>query len=284
MLHSAGLNSPRKGSSARCIVLTLALAGWSAAGGAAVYAQTSGGPRPEGLVPRSVGFLSAYRLHLNAIRTLGNGDRSFAWDSDIGADLDLFDLGFVRGNLFVNIESILGDERRAIDPNQNNYTIDTTIFVRLPRGTLGATFHHISRHLADRENKGAVAWNMAGLNYADRFRFGPVDLYYSGAAYARVLRAGVDYESEFNARVRLAYPADGRVALILDLDGTAVGVTRRIYNRPLQHGHRFESGLRIRGRAGTAELVFGRERRIDADPFERRPIEWSRFGFRFVVG
>ncbi len=278
------------GSSARRLALSLALglAVWSSAGGAVVYAQTSGGPRPAGLVPRSVGFLTAYRLHLNAIRTTGNGDRSFAWDSDIGADLDLFDLGFVRGNLFVNIESILGDERRAIDPNQNNYTIDTTVFVRLPRGALGVTFHHISRHLADRENKGAVAWNMAGLTYADRFRFGPVQLDASGAAYARVLRAGVDYESEFNARVRLAFPADSRVSLILDLDGTAVGVRpdveRNLHPRPMQHGHRFESGLRIRGRAGTAELVFGRERRIDAHPFERRPIKWNRFGFRFVVG
>ena len=272
------------GSSARRLVLALALAGWSTAGAHAVYAQTSGGVRPAGLAPRSYGFLTAYRLHLNGIRTTGNGDRSFAWDTDIGVGLDLFDFGFVRGNLFVNIESILGDERRAIDPNQNNYTIDTTVFVRLPRGALGVTFHHISRHLADRENKGAVAWNMAGLSYADRFRFGPVQLDTSGAAYARVLRAGVDYESEFNARVRLAFPADSRVALILDLDGTAVGVTRRIYGRPLQHGHRFESGLRIRGRAGTAEIVFGRERRIDADPFERRPVEWNRYGFRFVVG
>ena len=266
------------------VLLVLTLAVWSAAGAAPAHAQTSGGPRPAGLVPRSMGFLTAYRLHLNGIRTTGNGDRSFAWDSDIGADLDLFDFGFVRGNLFVNIESILGDERRAIDPNQNNYTIDTTIFVRLPRGALGVTFHHISRHLADRENKGAVAWNMAGLTYADRFRFGPLQLDASSAAYARVLRAGVDYESEFNVRVRLMYPADSRVALILDLDGTAVGVRRHIYNRPLQHGHRFESGLRIRGRAGTAELVVGRERRIDADPFERRPVEWNQFGFRFIVG
>lgn len=274
------------GSLARPLALSvaLALAGWSLAGGAVAHAQTSGGPRPAGIVPRSVGFLTAYRLHLSGIRTTGNGDRSFAWDSDIGVDLDLFDIGFVRGNLFVNIESILGDERRAIDPNQNNYTIDTTIFVRLPRGVLGATFHHISRHLADREHRGAVAWNMAGLSYADRFRFGPLQLDASGAAYARVLRAGVDYESEFNARVRLAFPADSRVALILDLDGTAVGVKRNIYNRPMQHGHRFESGLRIRGRAGTAELVFGRERRIDADPIEHRPVKWNRFGFRFVVG
>ena len=135
MLHSAGLNWPRRGSPARRLVVALALAGWSTAGGAAAHAQTSGGPRPAGLVPRSFGFLTAYRLHLNAIRTTANGDRSFAWDSDIGADLDLFDLGFVRGNLFVNVESILGDERRAIDPNQNNYSIDTTVFVRLPRGS-----------------------------------------------------------------------------------------------------------------------------------------------------
>ncbi len=265
-------------------MLALVLAGWGTAGVGTLHAQTSGGPRPAGLVPRSYGFLTAYRLHLNGLRTTGNGDRSFAWDSDIGADLDLFDLGFVRGNLFVNIESILGDERRAIDPNQNNYTIDTTVFVRLPRGAFGVTFHHISRHLADRQNAEAVAWNMAGLNYADRFRFGPAELSYSVAAYARVLRAGVDYEREVNTRVRLAVPADSRIALILDIDGTAVGVERDIYGRSLQHGHRFESGLRIRGGAGTAELVIGRERRIDADPFERRPVKWNRFGFRFVVG
>ena len=272
------------GLSARRLLVVLALAGWSAAGAPLSYAQTSGGARSAGIVPRSLGFLTAYRLHLNGIRTTDNGDRSFGWDADIGADLDLFDLGFVRGNLFVNIESIVGDERRAIDPNQNNYTIDTTIFVRLPRGALGVTFHHISRHLADRLNTDAVAWNMAGLNYADRLRLGPAELYYSAAAYARVLRAGVDYEYEFNARVRLEIPFESRVALILDVDGTAVEVDRDIYGRPMQHGARLESGLRIRGRAGTAEVILGRERRIDADPFERRPIRWTRLGFRFIVG
>jgi len=268
----------------RSLVLLIVFFGWfSCLGVLPAVAQTSGGDRPAGLSPRARGFLTAYRFYLSGLRTVDNGNRNFSWDADIGADLDVFDLGFARANMFFNLESMIGNERRDIDPTQNNYTIDMSVFVRLPRGEIGTTFHHVSRHLSDRENALAVAWNSLGVTYMDRFQIGSIELEISGRALRKVLNSGVDYESEYNGRLRFTAPIDRRFSFIADIDGTVVLVDRTTFDRATQYGGLLEAGLQIRGKAGTAELIFGRERRIDADPFERRPIRWTRFGFRFVV-
>ena len=253
-------------------------------GAVPAVAQTSGGARPSGLAESSVGFFTAYRFHLNGVRTRNNGDHSFAWDTDVGADLDVFDLGVIRGNLHSSFESIVGDERRAVDPNQNNYTIDLSVFVRLPRGELGTTFHHVSRHLSDRQNSESVAWNMVGLGYSDLVRIGGFEIGLGSRVLRTVERSGADYETEFTASIRLMRAIHDRVAIIVDMDGTAVSVDANIYGRPTQYGGRLEGGLRFRGGAGAVEVFIGSERRIDADPFDRRPIRWMQMGFRFVVG
>lgn len=264
--------------------LIIIIAVWCSFGAVPVVAQTSGGARPAGLAEPSVGFLTAYRLHLNGIRTTNNGDQSFAWDTDIGADLDVFDLEIVRGNVFTSFESIVGDERRAVDPNQNNYTIDLSVFVRLPRGEFGTTFHHVSRHLSDRQNPASVAWNMLGVSYSDLVRIGGFEIGLGSRVLRTVERSGADYETEYTGSIRLLRAIHDRVAIIVDVDGTAVSVDADVYGRGRQYGGRLEGGLRFRGGVGAAEVFIGSERRIDADPFDRRPIRWMQMGFRFVVG
>jgi len=247
------------------------------------FAQVLGGPRPADTSPRKLGFLTNYKFHLGAIQTSGNGDDRFSWDTDIGADMDVFDLDILRGNVFANFESIIGGEIRPIDPNQNNYIIDLSVFVRLPRGELGTTFHHVSRHLSDRAKVEAVAWNMLGATYGDHFSLGAFELDVGGRAFAKVVRSAVDYENEFNAHIRLVRAVNDRLSIIADIDGTVVGVDADVYGRNTQYGGRLEGGVSIRGAVGAAELFIGRERRIDAVPFERRPIRWTQLGFRFVV-
>ena len=268
---------------ARSLIWLLVIAWWTG-WSIPAFAQTLGGPRPAGTSPRKLGFLTSYKFHLNAIQTRANGDDRFSWDTDIGADMDVFDLDILRGNVFANFEAIVGDEFRPVDPNQNNYIMDLSVFVRLPRGELGTTFHHVSRHLSDRSKSEAVAWNMLGVTYGDRFSVGAFELDVGGRAFAKVGRSGVDYDNEVNGHVRLVRAVNDRLSIIVDIDGTVVGVDAEVFGRDTQYGGRVEGGVRIRGGVWAAELFIGRERRIDAVPFERRPIRWTQLGFRFVVG
>ena len=85
-------------------------------------------------------------------------------------------LARVFASVFFNFETIAGTEFRRVDPNQANYVLDMSVFGRLPRGELGATFHHVSRHLTDRANRQGISWNMLGVVYGDRLTLGGVDI------------------------------------------------------------------------------------------------------------
>ena len=220
---------------------------------------------------------------MNAVHIVANGDDRFVWDADIGADIDVFDIDVLRGNIFVNLEAVVGGEFRSVDPNQNNYIIDLSVFVRLPRGELGTTFHHVSRHLSDRVNLKAVSWNMLGVAYGDVISVSGFDIDVGGRALAKLQRSQGDYLGEFAAHVRLHRPVNDRVSIIGLIDGTAVRVDPEVFGRGAQYGGRVEGGVRIRGGVGAVELFIGREHRIDADPFGRRLIPLTQLGFRFVV-
>ena len=117
-----------------------------------VHAQTSSAASTARQTPATVGFLTSYRFHLNASGRVPSED-NFVWDADFGGDLDLVDLQYFRVNLLVNFESILGKQKRAVDPNQGNYTIDVSAWWRtvVPDAGLGFTLHHVSRHLTHRD-------------------------------------------------------------------------------------------------------------------------------------
>ena len=130
-----------------------------------VSGQVLGGHRPEATAPRDFGFLTAFRTtvdikHLNG----ADADTRFNWDADLSIDVDVVDAGYFRGNLFINIETIIGNEFRAVDPNQNNYTADISVFpqpsttspaisltgqlTRVSRGTCSAWATATPSHLA----------------------------------------------------------------------------------------------------------------------------------------
>jgi hypothetical protein len=64
--------------------------------------------------------------------------------------------------------------------------------------------------------------------------------------------------------------------------GQLVGVNA-LFGRDRQRGGRMEGGVRFSGEGGALELMVGVERVIDADAFDRLPLQWLYAGFRLVT-
>jgi len=52
--------------------------------------------------------------------------------------------------------------------------------------------------------------------------------------------------------------------------------------RDNQYGGRLEIAARFPGGAGAGEVFVARERRIDAEPFDMQPTNFTMVGFRFL--
>ena len=258
-----------------CVLLT-----WPAA----TSAQLLGGPRPQATAVRADGLLTAFRTTF-AIQRFGGataGD-AFDWDVDLSVDFDVVDVGFVRFNTFGSTETIIGSEFPRADPNQNNYTVDFSMFVRLPRGELATMFHHVSRHLVDRSRRKGVSWNMVGLAYGDRFLVGPfaIDtwLRYMGT----VGRAGVDYRGQFEGHADVTRPISARLAVIAGGYVALVPVEAELFGRTNRSGARAEGGVRLRTGAAALDVFAAWERRIDRGAIDVDTPSWGQLGFRLVA-
>ncbi len=246
-------------------------------------AQTSSAASTAAQTPPIPGFLTSYRFHLNALRLDSSSD-SFVWDTDFGGDVDVFDLHYFRGNVLVNFETIFGKQIRAIDPNQGNYTVDLSTWWRtvLPGADLGATFHHVSRHLSDRDKDFAIAWNMLGFQYASPLAIAGWDVDFGYRLLKTVRRSFVDYTGEIGGSIAASRPLHRRVSLLAAGEVTFVSVDAADRGRANQLGGRIEVGASFPGRAGVGEVFLSRERRIDADPFDLDPTTFTMVGFRFL--
>ena len=248
-----------------------------------VDAQTSSGASTARQTAAAPGFLTSYRFHLNALR-LVSSDENFVWDTDFGGDVDVFDLQYFRGNFLLNFEGIVGEQIRPVDPNQGNYTIDLSAWWRTgaPGEEMGATFHHVSRHLSDRDKAFAIAWNMLGVQYAAPLPIRSWVLDVGFRALKTIRRSFVDYTGEIGGSVQARRAVHPRVSLTLGGELTLVPVDRSDRGRDHQVGGRIEVGARFPGGAGAGEVFIARERRIDADPFDLEPTTFTMLGFRFL--
>src|SRR3954468_7733869 len=73
--------------------------------------------------PAAPDFMSRYDFHLSAA-ALAVNDPRFSWETHFGGDIDLPDYVVGRSSILVDYEAVLGDEFRAFDPNQGNYTLE----------------------------------------------------------------------------------------------------------------------------------------------------------------
>lgn len=225
--------------------------------------------------------LSNYDFHLSAT-AFANADERFWREADFGGDIDLVRCGRGRLNFLANYEVILGHEFRRFDPNQSNYTLDLTASWLVGGSEVGGLFHHVSRHLSDRTKRFPVDWNMLGLQ-ASRLT---VRGRWLADGSVRVLwttqRSFVDYNVESGLSVSTRYTLNGRLAVIGAASLTDVRVDREVANRGTLTGSGAEVGLRLTGSGGAAELFVAFERRIDADPLDRRTRSLGLVGFRFL--
>ena len=260
-------------------VITLCLV----TGPSRVHAQTSSAASTARQTPGTIGFLTHYNFHLNAARMISSDDR-FVWDTDFGGDMDVLDLQRVRGNVLVNFEGIFGEQIRAIDPNQGNFTIDLSVWwrTRVLDAELGATFHHVSRHLIDRDKALAIDWNMIGFQYTSPLQFRSWDVEIGFRVLKTVQRSFVDYTAEVGGSIHVRRVVHPRVSLFLEAELTFVAVDQSEHGRDHQLGGRFEIGARFPGGDGAGELFIARERRIDAEPFDLVPTTFTMLGFRFL--
>ena len=249
-----------------------------------VQGQLLGGPKPQTTAPKREGVLSAFRT-IFGIQTFagGNVDTGFDWESDLSVDFDMVDFGLVRINTFGSIETVIGSEFRPVDPNQNNYTVDFTVFLRLPRGELAAMFHHVSRHLVDRPRRRGVSWNMVGLAYGDRFSVRGVSIDAWVRGMGTVGRAGVDYKGQIEAHVNAVRPISARVSLIAGGYGVIVPVQSEIFGRTQRQGGRIESGFRWKAGVAALDVFASWERRIDWVTIATTSAHWAQLGFRLMA-
>ena len=76
----------------RLLVFALLLVGL-----AAPAARQAWAGRAAQVSDPQLGFLTRYLAHVEGARLPGNGSRHFSWDTDVGVDMDVFDLWYLRG-------------------------------------------------------------------------------------------------------------------------------------------------------------------------------------------
>lgn len=248
--------------------------------------------------PATPEFFSRFDFHLNAAwlgesapatavsaapSTVKNPlEHRYSFDTHWGGSLDFVDYVVGRTSFIIDYEAILGDELRLFDPNQGIYTLEAATSARAGDLEVVGIFHHVSRHLADRANRQAVAWNAAGVRLLKRVTLdaNTVDI---DAEWSRtVAKAFVDYTwiGELNLLAR--HPVSDHVGVYAQGSGKLFAVDGSVANRGTQTGGVAEVGVRLTGTGGALELFAGFEKRIDAYELERDSQRWVLAGFRLL--
>jgi hypothetical protein len=251
--------------------LTLLLCARAAAG-QTVGSDPQGQPKVE-LLPRTAFHLSAEHL--------SGEDVMFVWDANFGGELDVIDYGAGRGTFVANYQAILGEEFRRFDPTQGNYILSGSASLRARGVEVAGVFYHQSRHLADRPNRVAIAWNMLGARLQRTATAGRAHVDARVDVRGVVAKSFVDYTWEVETAVRSDVQIRSAVGVVFS------GAVRRLgvddtQNRGGQTGFRGEAGVRFRGKAGAMEFFLAGERRVDPFPLGFGTASWVTVGFRLL--
>jgi hypothetical protein len=208
----------------------------------------------------------------------------YSFDTHWGGSLDFLDYVVGRTSFIIDYEAILGNEFRLFDPNQGVYTLEAASSARVGDGEVVGIFHHVSRHLADRANRQAVAWNAAGVRLLKRITSDTTTVDVDAELSRVVAKAFVDYTwiGELNVDVR--HPLNPHVAVFVRGTGRLFAVDGTVPNRSTQTGGEAEAGVRLKGNpgGGVLELFAGLEKRVDAYELERDSQRWVLAGFRLL--
>lgn len=240
-------------------------------------------PQPT-VLPAEKGpdFMSHYEFWLSAA-ALAIDNPKFSWDTHFGGALDVADYVVGRTGIRIDYQAILGDELRAFDPNQGNYTLEANSSVRVgPNTEIVGIFHHVSRHLSDRAKTDPIAWNVAGARVLHHMSVAGATIDADLEGGSVVQHSGVDYSWTGQLDLSIRRPITPRVGVFLKGSGQAIGVDETVNHRSTLTGGLGEAGIRISGRGGAVELFAGFEQRIDAYPTILGSQRWGLAGFRLL--
>ena len=238
-------------------------------------------PRPPTPpAPPAATFVSQ-SLWITGFSVLASEDPRFNYAARVNADIDVLDYVAGRLNFFGSYEGVLGSERRRLDLNHENFVVEASATRRVRSSEVGAAFHHVSRHLTDRQFDGVVAWNEATFRAAHAITargtkyWGHVDLskvlQHSNVDYSWITRVELNLDRPLNATTRFVTTGNATLAQIRD-------PATRFH----QFGARGEAGLVFGGSRGGMEVYGAFENRIDAYPASPSRVHWWEVGFRLI--
>lgn len=247
--------------------------------GQSAVATTSAQSTPS--TRSQLSWLTAYHFHL-AAASIRTADPRFDWDAHLGGDVDVLDYGAGRVNVLADYGVVIGSEFRTIDPNQGAYHLEVSSSLRSGNSEFQAVFRHVSRHLSDRANRTAVAWNLVGLAATARYAAGSTDMTVTIEGGKAVQAAFVDYTWQFATRVAAECRISSSVSLIARGEVVPTLVNQSIAGRSTQTAGTVEAGVRLSGKGAAVELFAAWERRLDPYPLERGIGTWALLGLRLV--
>jgi hypothetical protein len=115
-----------------------------------------------------VAFFPEAQLRMMGAR-YAPAERDFQWDSWIGGGVGLLRVSGVTLYGTADVETVIGNERRAFDANQANYHLDVGLKRPLRGLEAALVFGHVSRHAEDRSKPVAVDWNDLAIQLSGPF-------------------------------------------------------------------------------------------------------------------
>jgi hypothetical protein len=230
-------------------------------------------------VPLTPQFLPRFDFSVS-LATLSSPDPRFSYDGRVNTDFDVVDYVKGRTSVYGQYEVFLGNQLRVLDPNQGNYTFEGSSSLRAYGSEFAVVFHHLSRHLSDRQNFESISYNALGGRVMRHFDLDRTSLDVRGDLTKVVRHEFLDYTwtADLHLLARRGIRPSYGVFGLGELE--TYGVNSAIANRTQQNGGRLEVGVYLNGKRADVELFGGWEQLVDAYPLERGSKRWSLIGLR----
>jgi hypothetical protein len=192
-----------------------------------------------------------------SLASLASSDPRFSYDGRATADFDLVDYVKGRTSVFAQYQVVVGNQLRAFDPNQSNYTFEGASSLRLHGTEVAGVFHHLSRHLSDRPNVQSIAFNAVGGRVMRHFNRGKAGFEVRADVEKVIQHAFLDYSWTAQMHAAARRPLNATMSVFGRATFETYGVDPAIAGRSQQNGGRIESGLLINGGRAAVEGVCG---------------------------
>jgi len=224
-------------------------------------------------------FFPEAQLRMMGLR-YAPAERDFQWDGWIGGGVGVLRVrGFTLYGT-ADVETIIGNERRAFDANQANYHLDVGLKRPLGGLTAALVFGHVSRHAEDREKPVAVDWNDLAFQLSGPFAKERARFLVSVGHTTYTSLVGYRFEAVGRLEVDIAKRPWGETYLAARVRGVTVEPTPELARGGFVDVNA-EGGIRLQRGARTFHLFVGYEHRNDVYILVPGARDRALFGFRF---